>query len=245
MTKFKSCYLQQEEQEQKNSTSSKDRDFADNDREIGERGAELRRDCGANERAMAADEQLQVRGARESKWWRSCWNGNQLDGELLYKTIKAQQERRLAASSSLGEPQVQAHRQSHLYSVPRPSGLDEWRPSSESLGADDEDEDPLSDPLYASILGTSKQLQVRRQQVAASLRQQQQQQLEQVDPADPASAQLRSLVEKCLEVQRATRRSSLVREAQVETDEGASAPTFGQSLAANSKSKFGAEANER
>lgn len=38
----------------------------------------------------------QFRGSRESKWWRSCWNGNQMDGDLLYKTIKAQQERRLA-----------------------------------------------------------------------------------------------------------------------------------------------------
>lgn len=82
--------------------------------------------------------------AMGSKWWRSCWNGQQLDGELLYRTVKEQQERRLLASlksveankspeasttmprkyddDSRGQAAlVDGSRQSYVYAVPRAS----------------------------------------------------------------------------------------------------------------------------
>lgn len=274
----------------------------------------------------------------DSKWWQSCWNGNQLDGELLYKTIKEQQERRLLNQHKL----IQSHahetptarnteinnnmkqcnsviketnnqQQSYVYSVPKfdrsrmeqeDRHLFDWRsahnssgnsPSSGSSGSTAEqdaptptpapiksqlirDEDPLSDPLYASILGTSKQLQringqlttararprlssfvarescgdvdndkhqhqqqrvieERNKQILSQKREakddddkdgherskeilQKELKLEQLNDyhvynnlhleADESSLQLRSLVERCLEVQRATQRSSLL-----------------------------------
>lgn len=267
----------------------------------------------------------------DSKWWRSCWNGNQLDSELLYKTIKEQQERRLIDQHKLtfhhhhlinhqNHNHIQSTRinpdqnngscnqliketndeQSYLYSVPKfdrlrmeqqeqrekeQQHLLDWRSNqansssgnSPSSGSSEDtpssiksqalrEEDPLSDPLYASILGTSKQLQdingqlmtararprlssfVEQSSVDTNRKQQQQmvkeikfeqkrelnksedeeeevevEELEQVNEqhnehlynnlhleADEASMQLRSLVERCLEVQRATQKSSLL-----------------------------------
>lgn len=85
---------------------------------------------------MSSAEQSHQRQYRESKWWRSCWNGNQLDGELLYKTIKAQQERRLATrmlslkGETTGDNQlnpsanqsalVDGSSQSYVYASPKP-----------------------------------------------------------------------------------------------------------------------------
>lgn len=131
----------------------------------------------------------------KSKWWRSCWNGNQLDGEMLYRTVKAQQEQRLKLASSTGQPKADgplvdgSRRHSQVYSIPR------RHPASPQAGAGEHTDDPLlSDPLYASILGTSKQLE----RISLPERHR-----------DPARAQLRSLVERCLEVQRATSKSML------------------------------------
>lgn len=116
-----------------------------------------------------------------NKWWRSCWNGNQLDGELLYQTVKEQQERRLASLASQSVSEVtknmdqrklrvedeEKNSKQLVYAVPRPqhvtstmicannSKLVEKRLSESE---EDDEDDPLSDPLYASVLGTSKQL---------------------------------------------------------------------------------------
>ena len=168
-----------------------------------------------------------------SKWWRSCWNGQQLDGELLYETVKAQRERRLALSSGgpaerrqvagrRPEVLVDGSRQSYVYAVPRalrrPSGgpTGGRSPSSSSSSSSAVPapapcsrpaprEDPLSDPLYASVLGTSKQLEALagRRPPTSGRRPERQRELE-------SALQLRSLVERCLEVQRATRNGNLL-----------------------------------
>lgn len=172
---------------------------------------------------------------RANKWWRSCWNGNQLDGHLLYETVKAQQERRLARQvgrqSSLetaqaddcesveeeGESGEQFESRSQvservegrkggemansqaLYAVPRARQKRHTCPLAASVDHDDHDDDPLRDPLYASVLGTSKQLSAianagnrHRQPGAAG------------DDELESNRRIRTLVERCLEVQRAT-----------------------------------------
>lgn len=120
--------------------------------------------------------------SRQYRGWRSCWNGNQLDVDLLYKTVKAQEERRLAdllASSQLAEDQTasqQVPAPTH-YAAPKPAARRTQPVSGNSIGTSDRlvkdeqvsqdneadnvsmEDNPLSDPLYASILGTSKQLQ--------------------------------------------------------------------------------------
>lgn len=178
------------------------------------------------------------KASRESKWWKSCWNGDQLDSDLLYRTIKAQQERRLAqrlltsdslqvqlagqssssSSSPVVEPELSAivdgSRQSYVYASPRPLPKVQLATSPKEQP---DQSNPLSDPLYASVLGTSKQLQainrlgsnVAQYSELKTRKGQISQQLicsELNDYSEPASRQLRSLVEKCLEVQRAARR---------------------------------------
>lgn len=212
---------------------------------------------------------------RESKWWRSCWNGNQLDGDLLYRTIKAQQERRLTDKMILSDSNTGAlctsqknHDQTQqtaskanvaqLYATPRltatakvqqknspqceslrdfrhneSSSRIEISSSSSSMAIED---DPLSDPLYASILGTSKQLKDITGQAKASRKMGATRSSTSLftgsefypsvapiydnlthnnasssndahlsdSSVDSASSQLKSLVERCLEVQRAT-----------------------------------------
>lgn len=246
-----------------------------------------------NERQHSRQERdRQSVGLRESKWWRSCWNGNQLDGDLLYRTIKAQQERRLASttsdalegSSSNTNTSHQSQQTSamtnvaQLYATPRlthtahynatshrsqyrssqdernlvrrremscPAKAKSGRPEDELASSSSTiliEDDPLSDPLYASILGTSQQLKGITSQTKASRKSSATKSssdlfsgceffpaaanstggpiYDNVAPpklnnnnteanlsdssVDSASLQLKSLVERCLEVQRAT-----------------------------------------
>jgi len=314
MTKFKS-YLQANSQNQSN-RSGAGNSVTGFKRDQTEKRREER--SGGQERPAPRVQMQQRRQCRESRWWRSCWNGNQLDSGLLYKTVKAQQERRLAGSLLAGEESGQVvapvfcelvgQRDGCMYATPRPSArttLPSGRsppsascsptssstsstssagPSNSPSGVRFEpqqrksslpatqlevgEENPLSDPLYASILGTSKQLQgisgvkttsrecktnsqnnatptksrssclsiVENSHYAeishapassesdsfANGKQEKertrettnfysnQQPLPASEESDAASIQLRSLVESCLEVHRATQNSSLL-----------------------------------
>lgn len=205
-------------------------------------------------------------GSRESKWWRSCWNGNKLDSELLFKTIKAQQERRLADRMTLVSGTIcnennlentvmdtttsngitlDSSRQGHVYALPKPLKLrTDHRVSASALASssssvataaeataakratsEEDEEDPMSDPLYASILGTT-QLSVGPRKTRATTTSvagrnppptlysnatvHSPNPTDASSDSDLASLQLRSLVQRCLEVQRATRRASLL-----------------------------------
>lgn len=101
--------------------------------------------------------------------------------------------------------------------------------SNSSKYEDDLDDDPLSDPLYASILGTSKQASVRAK------RDPNHRELKIVCRDEEANeednVQLRSLVERCLEIQRVTERSSLL------FANNAPEPVLELELEMNSKSK--------
>ena len=171
--------------------------------------------------------------------WSSCWDGRSIDGELLYKTVRASRSLRLTSAAlqqqqeqppqrRLGEGQISLEKaqQRPQSSMNDPQTSDESTPkdsATELYGAD-----PLSDPLYASVLGTSKQLQAIA--VAEKARKQSQQQVAQStgglgaptpvqrqdslgslgggscsSRSSSSANQLGTLVERCLEVRRAIR----------------------------------------
>jgi hypothetical protein len=236
--------------------------------------------------ARTSREEPQNQTQNASKWWRPCWNGEQLDGELLFEQVRARQERRLMMASDPDEGGPRQSEQSSgssqapgvVYAVPRASLVNrlsliasspesgklvgetfsarplncssgessspeaplrvstraaqrEWRRNAKMAESESsssattspmlDDEDPLSDPLYASVLGTSKQLQAmagqrrhQQQRAAGPSRVSRLDEGQDHDKGTTASGQrhdeMNSLVASCLEVQRATRNGNLL-----------------------------------
>jgi len=112
-----------------------------------------------SETSHTAEKQQIMMQDRQCRW-NSCWNGQSLNGELLYKTVRASRERRLVAQATSRPqrsieniwPGIESDRAILMQEaqMPKDSISDESRTS---------EDDPLRNPLYASVLGTSKQLQ--------------------------------------------------------------------------------------
>lgn len=105
--------------------------------------------------------------------WRLCWNGEQLDSDLLYRTAKARQERRLMAAAAAATRPDRPEQQV-VYAVPRNDRGHSLHRKSHSAAngssapapgpiVERSAEHPLDDPLYASVLGTSKHLRAARE----------------------------------------------------------------------------------